>query len=172
MKQMIENAKKVSDVVCVSMHWQDENITVPDSSQIAIMDKLLEYGADIIIGTGPHVLQPIEFKENGDGEQALVIWSLGNLVSCQKQRNNLLGGIADITVTKDSATGKITIKEATLIPTITHYNSNFSNVRIIPLVNYSEELASQHGTSSTFTYDYIVNFYTEMFGDRLKIKYK
>lgn len=171
-KQMIANAKEVSDVVCVSMHWQDENITVPDSSQVAIMDKLLEYGADIVIGTGPHVLQPIEFKENGDGEQALVIWSLGNLVSCQKQRNNLLGGIADITVSKDTATGKISITEASLIPTITHYNSNFSNVRIIPLINYNEELASQHGTSSSFTYDYIVNFYSEMFGDRLKTKYK
>lgn len=171
-KQMIANAKEVSDVVCVSMHWQDENITVPDSSQVTIMDKLLEYGADIVIGTGPHVLQPIEFKENGDGEQALVIWSLGNLVSCQKQRNNLLGGIADITVSKDTATGKISITEASLIPTITHYNSNFSNVRIIPLINYNEELASQHGTSSTFTYDYIVNFYNEMFGDRLKTKYK
>lgn len=171
-KQMIDNAKKASDVVCVSMHWQDENITQPDTSQVDIMDKLLEYGADIVIGTGPHVLQPIEFKENGDGEQALVIWSLGNLVSCQKQRNNLLGGIADITVNKDNATGKITISEASLIPTITHYNSNFGNVRIIPLVNYNEELASQHGTSSTFTYDYIVNFYNEMFGERLKVKYK
>ncbi len=172
MKQMIQNAKNASDVVCVSMHWQDENITEPDSSQIAIMDKLLEYGADIIIGTGPHVLQPIEFKENGDGEQALVIWSLGNLVSCQKQRNNLLGGIADITVTKESATGKISITEASLIPTITHYNSNFSNVRIIPLANYNEELASQHGTSSTFTYEYILNFYNDMFGERLKVNYK
>lgn len=171
-KQMIDNAKKASDVVCVSMHWQDENITQPDTSQVDIMDKLLEYGADIVIGTGPHVLQPIEFKENGDGEQALVIWSLGNLVSCQKQRNNLLGGIADITVNKDNATGKITISEASLIPTITHYNSNFGNVRIIPLANYNEELASQHGTSSTFTYDYIVNFYNEMFGERLKVNYK
>ena len=124
------------------------------------------------MGNHPHVLQPIEFKENGDGEQALVIWSLGNLVSCQKQRNNLLGGIADITVTKESATGKISITEASLIPTITHYNSNFSNVRIIPLANYNEELASQHGTSSTFTYEYIVNFYNDMFGERLKVNYK
>lgn len=171
-KQMIDNAKKASDVVCVSMHWQDENITQPDTSQVDIMNKLLEYGADIVIGTGPHVLQPIEFKENGDGEQALVIWSLGNLVSCQKQRNNLLGGIADITVNKDNTTGKITISEASLIPTITHYNSNFGNVRIIPLANYNEELASLHGTSSTFTYDYIVNFYNEMFGERLKVNYK
>lgn len=168
-KQMITNAKEVSDIVCVSMHWWDENNTEPDESQKEIAEKLLEYGADIIIGTGPHVLQPIEVKENGDDEQALVIWSLGNLVSCQKQRNNLLGGIADVTVTKDSATGKTTVTEAYLIPTITHYNASFSNVRIIPFANYNEELASQHGTTSTFTYEYISDFYKNMFGDRLKI---
>lgn len=173
MKQMIDNAKQASDIVCVSMHWQTEDITVPDESQLQITEKLLEYGADIIIGTGPHVLQPIEYKQNGDGENALVIWSLGNLISCQNKKNNMLGGIADITVSKDLPSGKVEIKSASLIPTITHFGNSFSNVKIIPLAEYSETLASQHGVdSSSFTYDYITNFYTEMFGDKLKINYK
>lgn len=173
MKQMIDNAKQASDIVCVSMHWQTEDITAPDESQIQITEKLLEYGADIIIGTGPHVLQPMEYKQNGDGENALVIWSLGNLISCQNKKNNMLGGIADITVSKDLATGKAEIKSANLIPTITHFGNSFSNVKIVPLAEYSEELASQHGVdSSSFTYDYITNFYTEMFGDKLKVNYK
>ncbi len=173
MKQMIDNAKAVSDVVCVSMHWQTEDITAPDESQIEITQKLLEYGADIIIGTGPHVLQPIEYKQNGDGENALVIWSLGNFISCQNKRNNMLGGIADISVKKDLATGKIEFESATLIPTITHYTSGFNNVRIIPLADYNEELASQHGVNSnSFTYDYISDFYKNMFGDKLKVNYK
>ncbi len=173
MKQMIDIAKENSDVVCVSMHWQTEDITVPDESQIQITQKLLEYGADIIIGTGPHVLQPMEMKQNGDGEDALVIWSLGNFISCQNKRNNMLGGIADITVKKDLATGKVSFESATLIPTITHFGSSFSNVRIIPFADYSEELAAQHGVkSSSFTYNYISEFYTDMFGDRLKVNYK
>lgn len=173
MKQMIDNAKQASDIVCVSMHWQTEDITAPDESQIQITEKLLEYGADIIIGTGPHVLQPIEYKQNGDGENALVIWSLGNLISCQNKKNNMLGGIADITVSKDLASGKVEIKSASLIPTITHFGNSFSNVKIIPLAEYSEDLASQHGVdSNSFTYDYITNFYTEMFGDKLKTNYK
>ncbi len=173
MKQMINNAKKASDIVCVSMHWQTEDITAPDESQIQITQKLLEYGADIIIGTGPHVLQPIEYKQNGDGENALVIWSLGNIISCQNKKNNMLGGIADVTVTKDLGTGKTKIESATLIPTITHFGSNFCDVRIIPLADYSEELASQHGVNSdSFTYNYISDFYSNMFGDKLKIKYK
>lgn len=173
MNQMIDNAKKASDIVCVSMHWQTEDITVPDESQQQITQKLLEYGADIIIGTGPHVLQPIEYKQNGDGENALVIWSLGNIISCQNKKNNMLGGIADVTVTKDLGTGKTRIESAKLIPTITHYGSNFSNVKIIPFVDYSEELASEHGVNSnSFTYNYISDFYTNMFGNNLKINYK
>ncbi len=172
MKQMIDVAKENSDVVCVSMHWQTEDITEPDESEIAITDKLLEYGADIIIGTGPHVLQPMEYKQNGDGEDALVIWSLGNFISCQNKKNNMLGGIADITVKKDLATGKVSFDSATLIPTITHYTGSFSNVKIIPFADYSEELASQHGVnSSSFTYNYISEFYTTMFGDKLKVNY-
>ena len=173
MKQMIDTAKEASDIVCVSMHWQTEDITVPDESQKIITEKLLEYGADIIIGTGPHVLQPIEYKQNGDGENALVIWSLGNFISCQNKKNNLLGGIADITVTKDFASGKTTVDTVKLIPTITHYENSFSNVRIIPLADYSAELASQHGVdSSTFSYDYISGFYNDMFGDKLKVNYQ
>ncbi len=173
MKQMINNAKNASDIVCVSMHWETEDITEPDESQREIMDKLLEYGADIIIGTGPHVLQPMEYKQNGDGENALVIWSLGNFISCQDKKNNMLGGIADITVAKDLKTGKTTVESAELIPTVTHYTSEFSNVRIIPFASYSEDLAAQHGVnSSSFTYEYINEFYTDMFGDKLKINYK
>lgn len=172
MKQMIDNAKAVSDVVCVSMHWQTEDITTPDKSQKEITAKLLEFGADVIIGTGPHVLQPIEFMPNGDGEDALVIWSLGNIISCQNKKNNMLAGIADITFEKDFATGKTAVSSVHLIPTITHYNSGFKNVRIIPLAEYNEELASQHGVESTsFTFSYINEFYTNMFGDKLKTNY-
>lgn len=172
MKQMIDNAKAVSDVVCVSMHWQTEDITTPDKSQKEITAKLLEFGADIIIGTGPHVLQPIEFMPNGDGEDALVIWSLGNIISCQNKKNNMLAGIADITFEKDFSTGKTAVSSVHLIPTITHYNSGFKNVRIIPLAEYNEELASQHGVESTsFTFSYINEFYTNMFGDKLKTNY-
>ncbi len=172
MKQMIDNAKAVSDVVCVSMHWQTEDITTPDKSQKEITAKLLEFGADVIIGTGPHVLQPIEFMPNGDGEDALVIWSLGNIISCQNKKNNMLAGIADITFEKDFSTGKTAVSSVHLIPTVTHYNSGFKNVRIIPLAEYNEELASQHGVESTsFTFSYINEFYTNMFGDKLKTNY-
>lgn len=169
MQKMIDAGKKASDIVCVSMHWQTEDITAPDESQKEIAQKLVDMGADIIIGTGPHVLQPIEFFEREDGSKALVIWSLGNFISTQANDPNLLGGLADVTVRKDYATGKVTISDVGFIPTVTHYGSGRSNVRIIPFKDYSESLAASHGAGTT--YSFMKNFYEEMFGDYLRTEY-
>ena len=172
MKLMIENAKAAADVVCVSMHWQNENISEPDHSQRVVTEKLLEYGADVIIGTGPQVLQPVEYMENGDGEEALVLWSLGNIISSREDMSNLLGGVAEINFEKDTTTGKTKVTSAYFIPTITHYEADFANIRVIPLHDYTEELASQHGVQDeNFTYNYINDYYTNLFGDKLKINY-
>jgi len=173
MKQMIDNAKQASDVVCVAMHWATEDITKPDESQEEIMTKLMEYGADIIIGAGPHVLQPIEYRQNGDGEQAAIIWSLGNFISCQAKIDELLGGIADITVTKDNNSGKASVESVKFIPTVTMYNSGYTNVRIVPYNNFTDELAAQHGLDSgTVSKEYITSFYNEMYGDKLEMSWK
>lgn len=166
MKTAIQNAKKVSDVVCVSMHWQTEGITAPNDAEKKIVSKLIEFGADVIIGTGPHVLQPIEMKKNAQGKNVLVIWSLGNFISTQSNKNELLGGIADVKFSKDYATDTTTVTSAKLIPTITQYGSGRSSVHIEPLSGYSASLASAHSVS--ITYDYIKNYYKDMFADRLE----
>lgn len=167
MQKMIDTAKKASDVVCVSMHWQTEDITTPNASEKEIVQKLVDMGADIIIGTGPHVLQPIEFVEREDGSKVLVIWSLGNFISTQANKPNLLGGLADVTVKKDYATGKTSVENVKFIPTVTHYGAGRSNVRIIPFSKYSESLASSHGAG--ISYSYIKNFYEDMYGDLLDV---
>lgn len=167
MQKMIDAAKKASDVVCVSMHWQTEDITTPNASEKKIVQKLVDMGADIIIGTGPHVLQPIEFVEREDGSKVLVIWSLGNFISTQANKPNLLGGLADVTVKKDYATGKTSVENVKFIPTVTHYGAGRSNVRIIPFSKYSESLASSH--SAGISYSYIKKFYEDMYGDLLDV---
>lgn len=167
MQKMIDAAKKASDVVCVSMHWQTEDITTPNASEKEIVQKLVDMGADIIIGTGPHVLQPIEFVEREDGSKVLVIWSLGNFISTQANKPNLLGGLADVTVKKDYATGKTSVENVKFIPTVTHYGAGRSNVRIIPFSKYSESLSSSHGAG--ISYSYIKKFYEDMYGDLLDV---
>lgn len=169
-KQLITNSKNASDIVCVSVHWDTDT---SESTQSAIIEKLLDYGADIIIGTGTHTLQPIEYTKNSDGEQALVMRSLGDLISAADTADELLGGIADITVTKDSA-GKTTVTSAKLIPTVTQYSTDYADIKIIPFAKYTKELAASHGilqNDESFTYDYIEKYYKDMFKDTLEINY-
>lgn len=169
-KQLITNSQNASDIVCVSVHWDTDT---SESTQSAIIEKLLDYGTDIIIGTGTHTLQPIEYMKNSDGEQALVMRSLGDLISAADTADELLGGIADITVTKDSA-GKTTVTSAKLIPTVTQYSTDYADIKIIPFAKYTKELAASHGilqNDESFTYDYIEKYYKDMFKDTLEINY-
>lgn len=169
-KQLITNSKNASDIVCVSVHWDTDT---SESTQSAIIEKLLDYGADIIIGTGTHTLQPIEYMKNSDGEQALVMRSLGDLISAADTADELLGGIADITVTKDSA-GKTTVTSAKLIPIVTQYSTDYADIKIIPFAKYTKELAASHGilkNDESFTYDFIEKYYKDMFKDALEINY-
>lgn len=166
MEKIIKMDKEASDIVCVSMHWIDENITQPDDSQKEIAQKLADYGADIIIGTGPHVLQPIEYLTRADGGKTLVIWSLGNFISTQEDFPNTLGGIADIVVEKDYDNNTVTVSSVGFIPTVAHYEYGRANVRIIPFSDYTDELARSHGAGN-LSYDRIYQFMKDMYGDYL-----
>jgi poly-gamma-glutamate capsule biosynthesis protein CapA/YwtB (metallophosphatase superfamily) len=134
MKRDIEKAKNISDVVIVSTHWGIENQTMPNDSQKSLALKIADWGADIIIGTHPHVLQPINWISRNDGKRSLVMYSLGNFLSAQDQKIELVGGIGQITVIKTNFLDKSTIelKEPTFIPTYNKYE-NFRHFEIIPL---------------------------------------
>ena len=72
---------------------------------------------------------------------------------------NLIGGVLDfeVTVTED---GEPEIDGFELIPIVTHYDSNYSNVRLYKLSDYTPELAAAHGVraNSRFDYDYIIEY--------------
>lgn len=173
-KEMIQAAKKESDVVCVSMHWQREDWTDVTEDQRAWVQKLVDWGTDVVIGTGPHVIQPMEFIQREDGSRALVIYSLGNFISAQSKATNMLGGIADVTFTKDFTTGKTEITSAGFIPTVTHYDGKYQNIRIIPFEDYPEDLANQHGVrnfQSKFNYQFAKNVYDTVIGPEFLEQY-
>lgn len=158
----ITKAKAESDVVCVFMHWQQECNTEVTASQEAFVNKLVSWGADVIYGSGPHVLQPIKYIEKPDGGKALVAYSLGNFISTEQKATNMCGGILDLTYTKDYETDSVSITSAAFIPTVGHYNSSYNDIRIIPFSEYTPELANQHGVrkyQSQFNYDYAKNVF-------------
>ncbi len=84
----IERAKKMEcDAIVAFMHWGREYDTMPSPFQKELAEWLFAEGADIIIGSHPHVIQPVEhIRSAGSGRDRLVAYSLGNLVSNQRWR--------------------------------------------------------------------------------------
>ena len=72
LQQRIYKAKEKADVVVVSAHWGNEYTHEPNDAQRELAQKLASWGADVIIGTHPHVIQPVEYITNNDGRKTLV----------------------------------------------------------------------------------------------------
>lgn len=118
-KTDITEARKISDVVVVSLHFGNEYQRQPNEEQKKLVNELAEHGADIIMGHHPHVLQPATWITRSNGEKVFVAYSLGNFISGQRWDYKDIGGIMSITVEK-TVTGdqkKIQLKAPSFIPT-------------------------------------------------------
>lgn len=135
---------KESDLQVVILHWGDEYTRQPNEFQKELAKKLCDYGVDIIIGSHPHMVQPIEMiKSDENDNETLVIYSLGNFLS--NQRNEILnkkytedGVIANIGISKNLNTGETKISNVEYIPTwVNKYNNKNGKLtyEIIPLIN-------------------------------------
>lgn len=128
-KEDIERVKDQVDVIFVSMHWGTEYSHSANSEQKRIAQYLSDLGVNIIIGTHPHVLEPIEYIND-----TLVIYSLGNFISAQIGVERLTGALVSIDINKtvDNAQNvdiKLTNLNTELIYT---YYRNWSNYKVIP----------------------------------------
>lgn len=120
MKRQIDQAKEEQvDVICVSMHWGDEYKIKQNKTQENLADFLFENGVDIILGSHPHVLEPMEKRTitlaDGTTKDGFVIYSLGNFISAQKQENTRNTIILDLQITKNPE-GKISIDKVEYTP--------------------------------------------------------
>jgi len=88
------------------MHWGAEYKLTPNSTQKDLADFLFKNGVDIILGSHPHVLEPMEKRtvtlDDGTTKDGFVIYSLGNFVSGQIYANTKSTVILDIEITKNS----------------------------------------------------------------------
>lgn len=141
----IKKAREIADVVIVSPHFGTEISNELRSNQINMARLMVEWGADIIIGTQAHTVQSMEFIERDDGTKGFVYYCLGNFVSAQANPRALVGILGDLTVTKNLSTGEISIKNIKAIPIITQYGYNYSSIHIVPYSEYTEEMLSNHG---------------------------
>lgn len=160
-KSKIEATKAQCDMVLVNVHWGNEYTTVPVDGQRTLAKKMASWGADIIIGHHPHVIEPVEWIENDNGSRTLVAYSLGNFISQQDTAARVIGGILHYDITKDFETKKITVSNVIFEPIVTHYVTGSYDVQIYPLSQYTDKLAkAQSGRikQSDFSISYINSF--------------
>ena len=145
----IRKARKMADVVVVFPHWGTEYQTQPSTCQKQFAIQMTEAGADLIIGTHPHVAEPIEWIEADNGNRALCYYSLGNYISTQKSAISMLEGMAWITFRVTGSSITIDTAKTGVIPLVCQYKSNpvsFDHVYL--LEDYTQELCDTHGIRS------------------------
>lgn len=144
-EQQVRRADELADVVIVSPHFGTEISNTVTDNQREIAKMLVDWGADLIVGTQPHTAQEMEYITREDGTKGFCYYCLGNFVSAQSNPKALVGILADLTVTKNSQTGEISIENPGAIPIITQYGANYHQIHIVPYCEYTEDELSAHG---------------------------
>jgi poly-gamma-glutamate synthesis protein (capsule biosynthesis protein) len=134
MKDEIHRAKKEADVVVMSIHWGKEYQRIPSKEQKDLSSFLANEGVDIIFGSHPHVLQPMEWIKTTDGRKAFVVYSLGNFISAQYNDYKDIGGLATIDIIKHVSDkgNSIDFLNPVFYPTYVS-SQKFHHFRVIPL---------------------------------------
>lgn len=141
----IATAKEMADVVVVCPHWGNEYTFVPSYYQELFAKQMTEAGADLIIGTHPHVIQPVEWVVADNGNKALCYYSLGNYVSTQYDPESMLEAMAWVTFEVKDGAVEIVEAETGAFPMVYQYDTNHTFVSVYFLEDYTEELAQAHG---------------------------
>ena len=164
----IETAKQSADMVVVCPHWGTEYIYSTDADQREWMNFFLSAGVDVVIGTHPHVLEPVEMLCSPEGRNMLVYYSLGNFISDQSQMPRDIGGMAKITLVKDK--NGFSISKYSLIPIVTHREFGYGRYSSYKLSDYTDNLANRNNIKTVngfnkFSVRYISDLCSYILGD-------
>ena len=145
-----------TDIQIVVLHWGVEYTRDEINFQKSWHKNYCDYGVDIIIGSHPHVVQPVETIKSSDGEtETVVIYSLGNYISNQRRENvgaySEDGLMVNIDITKKGNEDKAIVKKVTCIPTwVNKYNRNGKHVYEIIPIEDKKDLDSISNLNNTY----------------------
>lgn len=171
----LKRARELADFVVVCPHWGKEYVLEQTKNQENWAKILVENGADLILGTHPHVIEPIELITSENGNQALVYYSLGNFVNWTSGTgagvsNRMVGGMAQVTIGLDE-NGDAVITEYGVLPVVCHLEKGFGGVTVYPLSEYTEELAVCNEIlkqDESFSLKYCQELAESVFGNAMK----
>lgn len=143
----IQKAEELADFTVVCPHWGNEYYLGISSNQKYWTNIFLEQGVDLVLGTHPHVIEPVEWVFDDAGHEMLVYYSLGNFVNGTSGTgagvmNRCVGALADVTIGKNEAEDVIVL-EYDAIPLVCHIAEG-EEYTVWYLEDYTEELAKEN----------------------------
>ncbi|MBR1852861.1 MAG: CapA family protein [Lachnospiraceae bacterium] len=169
----IRYAEAQADFTIVCPHWGTEYLLTTDSMQEKWTTLFLENGVDLVLGTHPHVIEPIEWVEDPEtGHRMLVYYSLGNFVnwtsgSGDGVSNRMVGGMAQVTLTKNIS-DTVVISDYGVEAVVCHVTEGTNGVTVYPLEDYTDELSAQNAIllqAPDFSLDYCTDLCNDIWGN-------
>lgn len=147
---ILKQAREEADFIIAFPFWGEQNSMDYTQEQERQAQFLADNGVDLIIGSYPHVVEPVKWITAENGDRTLVYYSLGNFQSIQNTVENMLGGQANVTISKEE--DGTHISDYSLDFVVTHYEQRESSeyydiVTTYPLADYTNDLAARHGMS-------------------------
>lgn len=145
----IRKAEKEADFTIVCPHWGTEYLLGISSYQEKWTKLFLDNGVDLVLGTHPHVIEPIEWvTEEDTGHKMLVYYSLGNFVNWTSSSgegiaNRMIGGMAQVSLMRNEK-DEVVIDTYGIEPLVSHLQEGTDGVTVYPLSEYTQELAEQN----------------------------
>ena len=139
-KADVAKAKQLADVVIVSAHWGKENEAAVTQKQRQYAQMFADLGVDLVIGTHPHIIQPVSWLTGQNGNKTLVAYSLGNFLSTMETTETQLEGMLSLDFVKKDK--QVVIENIAWTPLINHFGDD--TVAVYPLSKYPQDKLAQH----------------------------
>ena len=141
----VAEAESRADITVCFLHIGEEYSDEPTAEQRQWVERLVDAGADVVICTHPHVVQPAEELTTAAGARGVVFWSLGNFATNQTRVDAMLGGAASLVIEKDGS--GVHVASWDLLPMMCHVEPGMT--REYFLDDYTDELAARHALGTT-----------------------
>ncbi|MFT6150620.1 MAG: poly-gamma-glutamate synthesis protein (capsule biosynthesis protein) [Saprospiraceae bacterium] len=148
-KADIEYAEKLKpDAIIVIMHWGLEYKLDESKVQYDLAQKMFEWGANLVVGGHPHVIQPIKnipfANKNGEEKTGLTVFSMGNFISNQKTYNTDGGLMVEIELTKKKGSNEAKVAGCKYIPVWRYLDKTdskkpYGTYYVLPISAFEEE---------------------------------
>ncbi|MBR6485256.1 MAG: CapA family protein [Lachnospiraceae bacterium] len=169
----IKKAEEMADFTIVCPHWGTEYSHAVSTDQDKWTDIFLRSGVDLVIGTHPHVIEPVEMKVNEEtGAEMLVYYSLGNFVNWTAGEgpgtsDRMVGGMAQVDIGRDED-GSVVIRDYGVRALVCQASRKRDEMTVYRLCDYTEELARSNeilDQDSSFSKQYCTGLCDEIWGD-------